>query len=115
MITSHNRFFEKLFRYPELQNFIAPDTVPVARLCMKCQNLDFFAPKFQIEDTLEVLKKEASFCDFCRMRWHLEKDCFSNNVPSILFELIDSNLQLNHRPVISFLACHADTGRSTYN
>lgn len=100
---------------PEVRDFIASDKVPVAKLCMKCQNLDFFAPQFQIEDTFQELQKLASVCDFCKMRWHLGKDSFSDNVTSILFELVESDLQLNHRPVISFLACHKDSGTFLYD
>lgn len=77
---------------------------------MKCVEMDFFAGTIQIIDTLEELRSEASFCDFCRMRWDLGKDSFSHEVRSVLFEVTDSALQLFHRPVISLLTCHEGPG-----
>lgn len=77
---------------------------------MKCEDMDFFAEKLQITDTFQELRKDASVCDFCKMRWRLGEESFSNEVQSILFDLVDSELQLNQRPVISFLACHEDPG-----
>lgn len=77
---------------------------------MECTNRDFFEEKFQIMDTFRELRREANLCDFCKMRWHLGKDSFSDQVRSIAFDLVDSDLQLHHRPVISFLACYEDSG-----
>lgn len=99
---------------PELRDCIASDKVPKAKLCTKCENMDFFADKFQIMDTFQELKTDASLCDFCQMRWHLGQDSFSHETQSILFDLVESDLQLNHRPVISFLACHEDSGKFVF-
>lgn len=97
---------------PELRDCIASDTVPRAKLCTKCENIDFFAEKVQITDTFQELNRDASLCDFCKMRWILGKDSFSQEVRNIVFDLVGSDLQLNHRPVISLLACHEDSGAS---
>ncbi|KAG6359198.1 hypothetical protein INS49_012718 [Diaporthe citri] len=105
-------FVLTLLGHPELRDSIVSDAVPKAKLCMKCENMDFFAEKLQITDTFQELRRDAALCDFCKMRWHLGKDLFSHEVQSILFDLVDSDLQLNHRPVISFLACHEDSERA---
>ncbi|KAK2597572.1 hypothetical protein N8I77_012351 [Diaporthe amygdali] len=102
-------FVSTLLNRPELRDSIRLDRVPKANLCIKCENLDFFAEKFQITDTFQELRREASLCDFCKLRWNLGKDSFSHEVQSIVFDLVGSDLQLNHQPVISFLACHEDS------
>lgn len=79
---------------------------------MKCEDMDFFAEEVQITDTFQELGRDSSLCDFCKMRWNFGKDLFSREVRSILFDLVDSDLQLHHRPVISFLACYEDSGAS---
>lgn len=99
-----------LLSRPELEDSIISDLVPEANLCMKCQSMDFYAQRFHITDTLEELSRDANLCDFCKMRWDLGKDHFSHGVWSILFERVDSDLQLDGRPVISFLACRESLG-----
>lgn len=110
MRASDRTFVLTLLNRLELEDSITSDLIPEASLCMKCQSMDFYAQKFHITDTLEELRKDANLCDFCKMRWDLGKDHFSNGVSSILFERVDSDLQLNRRPVISFLACRESPG-----
>lgn len=110
MRAADKTFVSTLLSRLGLRNSIASDKVPQAKLCTKCENMDFFAKNFQITDMFKELRREASVCDFCKMRWTLGKDSFSHEVQSILFDLVDSDLQLNHQPVISFLACHEDSG-----
>lgn len=94
---------------PELRDSLASGIVPKAKLCMKCEDMDF-AEKLQITDTSPELRRDASLCDFCKMRWNLGNDSFPHESHGILFDLVDSDLQLNQRPVISFLACNEDPG-----
>lgn len=114
MRAADKTFVLTLLGRPELRDCIASDVIPKAKLCTKCENMDFFAEKVQITDRFQELERDASLCDFCRMRWKLGKDSFSQEVRSIVFDLVDSDLQLNHRPVISFLACHEDPGASVW-
>ncbi|KAK3487577.1 uncharacterized protein B0T23DRAFT_322736 [Neurospora hispaniola] len=46
-----------------------PESHAEARLCVKCQELDFFAPKFTIQDTWQDLATNQARCDFCELRW----------------------------------------------
>ncbi|KAI3390842.1 hypothetical protein diail_8545 [Diaporthe ilicicola] len=105
------KFVLALLSRPELRESIASDMVPKAKLCKECENMDFFAENFQIIDTAQELSRKANLCDFCKMRWNLGKDSFCHEAQSIWFARVDSELQLNHRPVISFLACHEDSER----
>lgn len=110
-------FAKSLLGGSELGTFLAPYALPVAKLCTKCENMDFSAPAFQITDSLHELRRQSSLCDFCQMRWRVGKDSFSVEVPSILFQLVGSDLQLNnqHPPVISLLACDQDRGTFVRN
>lgn len=86
--------------------------VPMATLCVKCDEMDFFAQKLSIQDSFEELSRQASLCDFCNMRWQAIQSSFCGQGLRILFELVGSDLQLNHQypPVISLLACEQDSG-----
>lgn len=110
MRAADTRFVLKLLARPELRDYVAPGIASKAKLCMKCENVDFFAKNFQIADTFEDLRRDASLCDFCKMRWHLGRNSFSHEVRSILFDLVDSDLRLDRQPVIRFVACHQNTG-----
>lgn len=116
MITPDKLFAGSLLGGSELQGSMAPDNMrlmPVAKLCKKCEHMEFLAQPFHIKDTLEELRGQAIICDFCKMRWHVGKDSFSAEVPNILFGLVGSDLLLNHQypPVISLLACDSDSGK----
>lgn len=110
MRASDRTFVLTLLSRLDLEDSIMSDPVPEANLCMKCQSMDFHAQEFYITDTLEELRRDANICDFCQMRWDVGKDHFSHGVGSILFERVDSELQLNRQPVISFLACRESLG-----
>lgn len=117
MIKSDNDAAESLVVGPERQHSIAAaGVVPVATLCTRCEDMDFFAKTFRIEDSLWELKKQADLCGFCGMRWRIGKDALSPDSPSIFFTLVGSDLHLNgqYPPVISLLACNQNSGVFTF-
>ncbi|KIN05179.1 hypothetical protein OIDMADRAFT_116151 [Oidiodendron maius Zn] len=74
-----------------------------SRLCSKCERMNFFVPRFRIEDTWQELESNRSTCDFCRMRWNISKHLNQTDYPSVSFERTDSVLRMNDDilPVLS--------------
>ena len=74
-----------------------------SRLCSKCEKMNFFVPRFRIEDTWQELESNRSTCDFCRMRWNISKHLNQTDYPSVSFERTDSVLRMNDDilPVLS--------------
>lgn len=79
-------------------------------MCTDCEDLYLSQMGVEIRDSYAKLRRQAALCDFCKMRWSLGKDSFDETTRQIVFQLRDSDLHLNGKPVINFLASPKDSG-----
>ncbi|KAK3502515.1 hypothetical protein B0T13DRAFT_430379 [Neurospora crassa] len=89
-----------------------PESHAEARLCLKCQELDFFAPKFTIQDTWQDLATNQARCDFCKLRWRACLDRKLDSKSPIRFGRVESMLHLNEHSEPALSICRAP-GKST--
>lgn len=94
---------------------LTPRSPTLARLCSRCNNLDFWAGGFSFEDTVSELQAHAPQCDLCRM---LHDICQQNNTPvgrKVRFERNQSNIVMAESdplPVLSIFRGHGKASPS---
>lgn len=65
-----------------------------ARLCKRCDDLDFWVGGFSLEDTAANLEHCAKYCDFCNMLQDACKREKSVRGSQIQLDRVESNLKL---------------------
>ncbi|KAK1780446.1 heterokaryon incompatibility protein-domain-containing protein [Copromyces sp. CBS 386.78] len=82
-----------------------PESHAQARLCVKCQELDFFALKLTIQDTWQDLATNQKTCDFCELRWRACLDKQLEATSPIRFDRVESMLHLNEHSEPALSIC----------
>lgn len=97
-----NKFAEEIFHETNVPEILS-HPLKAAKLCGKCQKMDFWTDSFRFTDTLPELERQSTACDFCKMRWNLCKDLNARETSTIRFDRLDSMLRMNeaYPPVLS--------------
>ena len=109
-----NTFAHTLFKELD-KSETYPQPAKPARLCGKCDNMDFSSQPFRFKDTLAELERQSSVCDFCRMRLDVCKNLKLGD-STIYFDRLDSTLRVNesYPPVFSLCRTPSMSGALTH-
>ncbi|KAH6890697.1 hypothetical protein B0T10DRAFT_403476 [Thelonectria olida] len=97
-----NDFARYLFLNSELLECY-PRARNVAKLCGRCQKMDFWAQPFRFKDNLQDLKRDATSCEFCEIRKALCENMNPALFRTVHFDRLDSMIRLNesHPPAFT--------------
>jgi serine/threonine protein kinase len=82
-----------------------------ATLCNRCENLNFWAGGFSIEDNVLDLQERSDKCEFCRMLLAVCTEAGTAKTPTVVFERNESTLRLSGSQSLPVLSIFRSPGK----
>jgi hypothetical protein len=82
-----------------------------AALCNRCENLNFWAGGFSIEEKVLDLQERSKKCEFCRMLSNVCTKFGNTKTPRVLFERNESTLRLSGSQSLPVLSIFRSPGK----
>lgn len=110
-----NEFAEKVVARLDPKSFYpggVSKVVSIARLCSRCEKLDFWDSLFEIEDQISDLIKRSRSCQFCEVLLRIcERFEQSSNAKVFRFERRESSLRLSGLQTLPVLSICCSPGQ----